>query len=481
MQKPYHHRKEGKGFVVWEMGPERRQPLPLRGWLMSEPSRRRGCGRGCAIGCAALLLLPALIWLIATASTSSHVQAEIERLRKAGEPVDAAGIRAMIPHCAPGEDNAAMVYQEAFGRRVDPPGYADINGATSDRWTPQQWDIARQFVTGNADYFRLLDQASRIEKCEFDTNWDDMFNATFPQFAPMREASRALTTKAELLLADGRIDEAAATCATHYRLARHTEQNPTLIGQLVAVAVRGIGNKELERVLSQGTPSVATCRRMFTEMDDPQRLQAWVNAMRAERVFGLQAFEMVEEGRGAVLAQFEDNPSRQAAMLLALGTVGRPLLNSSKQYYLDCLQGYVEALGLPWPQAKAKADALEAQQSHLPQYAWLTSMLMPVFSRALDTRDRELAYLGASRIALAAKAYKGEHGAYPTSLADLTKAGWKLPLDPFTGQAYRYQQVGKGFMVYSLGPDLKDDGGVDYKYGTSPTQPGHDFVFHVAR
>jgi hypothetical protein len=403
---------------------------------LSERTRRKGCARGCGFGCALLLALPALLWLIATLVTGANVRSEIARLRKAGDPVDGAGIRALVPHCAPGEENAAMVYQEAFARRVDPPGYNDISGVASDQWTPQQWGIARRFLSDNADYFRLLDQASRLKKCEYEADWDDMLNALFPQFAPMREGSRALNTKAELQLADGRVDDAANTCATHYRIARHAEQNPTLIGQLVAVAIRGLGNKELQRVLSQGTPSVATSRRMFSELDDPSRLQAWVNAMRAERVMGLQAFTKVEQGQGVALAALSSDPpgpSSEGYALLVYGTLGRPFLNADKQHYLD-------------------------------------------------SRDKEAAELGTARIALAVKAYRGEHGAYPASLADLTTAGWKLPLDPFAGKSYRYRREGPGFAVWSTGPDLKDNNAhaVDWRHDQLGGS-GYDFVFRCAK
>jgi hypothetical protein len=34
-----------------------------------------------------------------------------------------------------------------------------------------------------------------------------------------------------------------------------------------------------------------------------------------------------------------------------------------------------------------------------------------------------------------------------------------MPVDPFTGKAYRYKPVADGFLLYSVGGDLEDDGG----------------------
>ena len=453
---------------------------------MTEPTRRKrkgcGCGLGCLLAVVVAVVLPALVWLVSSAVTGARAQAEIERLRQAGEPADAAGLRKLLPQIAPGEDNAAMLYQEAFDRKVEVAGYQDIAGVPRERWTTGNWQSARHFVSSNTAYFDSLDRASRVEKCDFPTNWDDLVNAMFPQFARMREVARALNLKAELQLAEGKLDQAAETCATEFRIARHAAQSPTIIAQLVAVAIRGIGAKELQRVLSEGTPSVATCRRLFTEVDDPHRVQAWVNAMRGERVFGLDVCARVEQGRYTPGMFGEDRPSGQAYAMLAYGTAGRPFLNLDKQRLLQFTTRNVEAFSLPWREAKAAVDALEAEEEQLPAYALLAKMLLPVFKRALWSRDKDAAYLGAARIALAAKAYRGEHGKYPAALTDLEKDGWKLPPDPFTGKAYLYRREGPGFAVWSTGPDLKDNNARDADWSHDKIdQPGYDFVFRCAR
>ena len=39
----------------------------------------------------------------------------------------------------------------------------------------------------------------------------------------------------------------------------------------------------------------------------------------------------------------------------------------------------------------------------------------------------------------------------------------ELPRDPFTGKDYVYRRKDTGFVVYSLGENLKDDGGTSHK------------------
>ncbi len=68
------------------------------------------------------------------------------------------------------------------------------------------------------------------------------------------------------------------------------------------------------------------------------------------------------------------------------------------------------------------------------------------------------------RAALALKAYQMEHGNYPVSLEELrAKGGWPIDNDPFTGWPLIYRREGNGFIIYSVGPDLFDNGGMDFQ------------------
>jgi hypothetical protein len=85
---------------------------------------------------------------------------------------------------------------------------------------------------------------------------------------------------------------------------------------------------------------------------------------------------------------------------------------------------------------------------------------MPVFTKALSWRDSTSVEVAGSRIFLALYAYHARFHAYPGTLDDLkTRLGWQLPEDPFSGNPFIYKQKDHGFLLYSIGPNLKDDGG----------------------
>jgi hypothetical protein len=65
-----------------------------------------------------------------------------------------------------------------------------------------------------------------------------------------------------------------------------------------------------------------------------------------------------------------------------------------------------------------------------------------------------------ARLALAVAAYRAKEGKYPDKLDDLLP-GYiaQIPGDPFDGQPLRYRRDGAGPVLYSVGPDRKDDRG----------------------
>jgi len=104
-------------------------------------------------------------------------------------------------------------------------------------------------------------------------------------------------------------------------------------------------------------------------------------------------------------------------------------------------------------------DEVESVRHRVPPHI-LTAILVPVFAHSSRRRDQASATLGVDQIALLLKVYRARKGAYPDSLEPLTDlVDRHLPMDPFSGKPFRYERRGAGFIVYSIGPNLKDDGG----------------------
>ncbi len=68
------------------------------------------------------------------------------------------------------------------------------------------------------------------------------------------------------------------------------------------------------------------------------------------------------------------------------------------------------------------------------------------------------------KLGFALAAYRADHGAYPAKLADLTpNYVAEVPKDIFNDSELHYRLEGKGYLLYSVGVNGKDDGAKSYE------------------
>ena len=113
------------------------------------------------------------------------------------------------------------------------------------------------------------------------------------------------------------------------------------------------------------------------------------------------------------------------------------------------------ALKKPYPQSLYELELLEKEQRRGPLSLF---GLAPRFFKALLAHR---AVLRGTMLVCALEGYELRAGAYPRSLGELVRAGLisALPEDPFAGRPFVYRRRKSGYLLYSIGPDARDDGG----------------------
>ena len=144
----------------------------------------------------------------------------------------------------------------------------------------------------------------------------------------------------------------------------------------------------------------------------------------------------------------------------------------------------VEVLDLPESGRLKAARAIDERLQRIPRTHLLTRMFMPALARCSELELRAVAHVRAARAALAVERFRNKTGRLPAGLDDLVPQYLQpAPADPFTGGPIKYRQLAKGYVVYSVGPDLSDDGGrerpTDRK--AREAQPLYDITFVVER
>ncbi len=127
--------------------------------------------------------------------------------------------------------------------------------------------------------------------------------------------------------------------------------------------------------------------------------------------------------------------------------------------YSTLMGEYDRALAQPYWHAREEFERLGELASG-GRWGVFQGMLSGVYGRVPLLAAFAQAEYELDNMALAAEAYRIDHGAYPKTASDLTPNYLTLvPLDPFSGEPMKVKAQNGGVVLYSIGPDMADDGG----------------------
>jgi len=333
---------------------------------------------------------------------------------------------------------------------------------------PQPRDVkrARQFLDRFQKCRQFRDQAVLRPSCRTDTKWADGIEMCLPDLAEFRKLTSLTLLESAVDLADGRTELAYGHVVTVLRMARHVQQEPTLVGTLVAVNMGAVARDQLARGLSVAPPdekSVAALRPLLA-LDAAKLLRdSMVVEVNVANV-SLDGIvrdgtdmktltQMIQTVRSADPKNLPDSPSPPKR-----NPVAQVLLTDAQATYLVYMGSVVQAAGLPASRVAVELGKLDQGVKKLsPATDLFTRMLAPSTSRAAIHLHNSAAGGRMAQIALDLAAYKKAKGEYPATLVALPNAD-KLPVDPYSEKPFHYRRDAAGFTLWSVGADGDDDG-----------------------
>jgi hypothetical protein len=277
-----------------------------------------------------------------------------------------------------------------------------------------------------------------------------------------RAAGNLLRLDAALLVQDGDPDKALTSVRGILNAGRAIGDEPTLISQLVRIALEAVAVRSLERVLAQGEPSEAALKAVQDLLEKEAAEPLLLYAARGERANNHRAMNWMTAGGDAT--------SRAEAFTSGI------LARRSHAPHLRMMTEFVEIARLPVEEQAARLKEFDKPLTDLP---FLSQMLVPAFSKVAQAFQRSQAILRGAIAAVAAERYRRQKGSWPSSHAQLVEAGLlrAVPVDPYDGQPLRLRALADGVVIYSVGPDRTDDGGnLNRK---DPTAAGADLGFRL--
>jgi hypothetical protein len=423
------------------------------------------------VGAVVALAAPSCVSPTARArQAEQRLQKAIKQLAASGAPTKATQLAKPPVRDA---ENAAPIYRKAFEAihvtHDDRDFIVNLSRGRLSLADPAVAARGERILKQNAAALQLIHRAAAIPRCDFRLDWSKGAALELPQFSKLRACAHLLELEAIMLAHQGRVDDALAVCGDSFGVVKAADE-PLLIGALVQYSIIAITSRSLEQVLSGSQPSGSACRRLGTYVASIDLTRSLTAALTAERAMDMSLFDQARASRDPVKFVWELSgqfgPKERPPKVPRNSWFVRWWLASDELLYLELMDRAIADASLPYRRAGHAEDALgDRVRTHRGIPApLLTAILFPVYSRSHAARDRAIATLGLIETALLLKAYRAEHGGYPQSLQQLSGiAGHPLPVDPFSGKPFVYHREGAGFVIYSWGPNLKNDGG---KVGT---------------
>jgi len=358
---------------------------------------------------------------------------------------------------------------------------------------PEMLQNVRAYLATKQEVLPLVEKAAQIENCFYDVNLREGVSVLLPHLSELRQLARVLKLRSLEAAEDGQGAEAAHAASLIFRTGRGLRDEPILISLLVRIAIDSIAGDALTRVLSL----TALPEEAITELDAAlaaeEDLDHYARTMRTEAAFVVHAVGLLTSGGGSwdetasIIGQQGDSP-------VAMGLLAKFCRGMIKDGAVRCLEAISEVIQhssqLPPHGALEQIGYVTAQLEHdlsnhcillAPKYAFPETMVATL-ERPYQQHLRGIARLACARTALRIESYRNAEGQLPESLGALGADRLEgISPDPFSGDPVKYRKAEKGYLVYSVGLDGRDNGGhVDPDRQWS-MDDGTDIVFRVVR
>ena len=435
----------------------------------------------------ALLLAGVAAFAIFRLSTKFKLRARIDAIYAADYPVTGAELDQWykIP---PDVENAAYTIEEGFSlykewdkeksRSLPLIGRAELPART-ESLAEETKSLMAQYIADNNEALDLFHQAAEIEDCRYPIDLSAGFATLVPNLGEIRNAVRLLGLDAILHAEDGDGPSATRSAISAFGIARSLAREPVTISQLVRAACQSSAISAVEQVINRTELTDGQLLELIESVRESGRISDISCAFVGERCTGISFFRVPESVGPDVLGSSGPLLRYVLALYKAVG-----LADADAVIYLDLMDGYLKAAQLPLHERLEAVNAVDARLQSTSRAHILLHSIMPALSRVTTIETRAIARLRATEVVLAIRRYRLAARALPDKISDLVPTYLEtVPKDPFDGNDLRYKKLEAGFVVYSIGEDLSDDGGKERlpRKPRGEKLPNWDVTFIVER
>lgn len=413
-----------------------------------------------------VLIALGLIYALLLGKSSLKLRRAYSALEKDNRPMKPEEV---IPPTLGHTENAALLYESAWLRlKAEPAGDTDLLSHMADLATEySQGDpntatreemerLMQRDIIKSA--LQAVEQGTQRAGCRFDINYEGDINMLLPHLSEMRSLARILAAQAHIQAQKGNAQGTWQSISTLLRFADALRTEPTLVSQLVRLAIIGLATGTVYHLPDIALPDetqTGAINDLLTDLEDNSPV---IHAFDGERIlFG----ESIFAGRDRAREQLGWENKSGGPVDIALGWTYRayrlckPLVQTDHAHYLRITHEYAK-MGQQ-PGLAHGPEVTRLMNGDMPKYLVISGLLAPAGDRVYQIHKRTVAHTRIMHVGLMLLRYRQDQGAFPASLSALNA---RIPLDPFSQKPLIYRTEGNGFILYSVSSDGEDNGGI---------------------
>lgn len=411
---------------------------------------------------AIILVVLGLIYAIAVSVSSSKLRQAYADLKKDGRPMEPSDV---IPPEVPDTENAALLYESAaLLLKAQPAAGENLLedlGDISDKFIKESLDpdkltefkqlIGQDVVT---QALSIIAQGTQRDSCRFDLDYDEGLNMLLPHKSDLRDLARILCVKAYVEAEAGNPDTAWNMVLTQLKFADALRTEPVLVSQLIRIQMIRLSCSSIKKLCQIALPNAKQASEIQSLLKDFDDIRTLIFSIDAERlllgewIFNLTKNELYKTG----MENIQEDTDGLIYRLLFFGITFKPLFLADHAAYLRFMHDGTRFLERPF--SPEQGEVLE-EGVQKKRYI-VTRILTPAIFRIKEIHCEMIAQLRIVQAGLALLQHKQNEDTFPATLDALKLQNIN---DPFSEGPLSYKTEGQGFVLYSIGPDQKDNDG----------------------
>lgn len=354
-------------------------------------------------------------------------------------------------------------------------------------WTTQQFPPMAEWIKDNAEPMKLLTKAVDRPKWwspppsllgEQDGMLLDMHLTDIQNF---RAVGRAFCVRAMWHAGEGRQREAWNDLLFLMKYSRIVAKRPTVVDQLVAIALNIQALEQIVVLLHHGQPDAELAQQILRDLDRLGQASDMVWAFDVgERLTLADAAIRISRDSKEWL-RLTDGDRENFPLLLSFRLNWNQILRDSNrwidraivcrhlpnaQQHRICMNEFnqdLESLSIH-DLARENFPGVVFKIAKRTEFFSIIfqKMMLPALDGAVIAEDRSYMMIDLTRVAAALAINRAQNGHYSDEFEDLRPILDWLPIDTFSDDRLKYARKGDGYLLYSSYKNGLDDGGTHY-------------------